>query len=78
MKLIYDDMSCTEWFSSVEGGDIKEVLHIAIDSLSKDECIDLVKYIAECYGEIVEETDGSCSQCGHYGFRYEYIVEVEK
>ena len=67
MQIEYNEMSCTNWFTKIEGGTIKEVILAYIDILEQNnELENLAKLLAENYGEY---TDGeSCEQCGHYPY----------
>ena len=69
MQIEYNEMSCTNWFTKVEGGTTKEVILAYIDILEKDNKLeDLAKYLADFYGEY-EYSDTDCEDCGHSPYK---------
>ena len=79
MKIILSD-ACTEQYLTVDGTDsrdltfaqIQDAIINAVATLSRDNSIDVLKYLAEMHGNV---SDGEyCDQCGDTN--YDYTLEV--
>lgn len=76
MQIEYNEVSCTNWFTKIEGGTTKEVILAYIDILEKDNKLeDLAKLLAENYGECDYDFI-SCDDCGHSP--YKVVLKFEE